>query len=55
MNLPFIFKLVHPITTYAQVRKEAYGVVACLTPWNYPLLIALVSRSGCFEFSGIWA
>lgn len=26
-----------------QVKREAIGVVALITPWNYPLLMATVS------------
>lgn len=32
-----------PVTLAAMRRREALGVVALITPWNYPLLMATVS------------
>ncbi len=29
-----------------KVKREPLGVVALITPWNYPLLMATVSASG---------
>ena len=35
-----------------RVRKEALGVVALITPWNYPMLMATVG--GPYGWVGAW-
>ncbi len=30
-----------PVVTSARVRSVPFGVVACITPWNYPFLLAI--------------